>query len=191
MEALSGQFHAGENGHDALGRARVLLPQVAAAGVVLGAMVYAVGFFPREAATDSRTYRASITVPGRVGASIDALSFAVAPDGRRLAYVAPDASGRVMLWVRPLDSLASQPLAGTEGAAAPFWSPDNRFIAFVAGGKLMKIAASGGPPSTVTEARLNVPGTWSRDDVILFTDESRSKELTRFHFLRQQWERQG
>ncbi|MFO1066573.1 MAG: methionine synthase [Pirellulales bacterium] len=28
------------------------------------------------------------------------------------------------------------------------------------------------------------------DDVVLFTDQSRTKELTRFHFLRQQWERQ-
>jgi 5-methyltetrahydrofolate--homocysteine methyltransferase len=29
------------------------------------------------------------------------------------------------------------------------------------------------------------------DDVALFTDESRQHELTRFHFLRQQWERKG
>ena len=113
-------------------------------------------------------------MPGRLGASLDTLSFAVSPDGRRLAFVGPDASGLVMLWVRPLDSLAAQPLAGTEGAAAPFWSPDNRFVAFVAGGKLMKIEASGGPASTVAEASLNVPGAWSRDNVILFTPASGS-----------------
>ncbi len=29
------------------------------------------------------------------------------------------------------------------------------------------------------------------EDVVLFTDESRKTELTRFHFLRQQWERKG
>jgi 5-methyltetrahydrofolate--homocysteine methyltransferase len=29
------------------------------------------------------------------------------------------------------------------------------------------------------------------DDVVLYTDESRKTELTRFHFLRQQWERKG
>ncbi|WP_240907099.1 methionine synthase [Paludisphaera rhizosphaerae] len=29
------------------------------------------------------------------------------------------------------------------------------------------------------------------DDVVVYTDESRTKELTRFHFLRQQWERHG
>jgi 5-methyltetrahydrofolate--homocysteine methyltransferase len=29
------------------------------------------------------------------------------------------------------------------------------------------------------------------DDVVIYADESRTKEKTRFHFLRQQWERQG
>ncbi len=35
------------------------------------------------------------------------------------------------------------------------------------------------------------PAASEGDDVILYTDESRSSELTRFHFLRQQWERKG
>ncbi|QDV67869.1 Methionine synthase [Rosistilla carotiformis] len=35
------------------------------------------------------------------------------------------------------------------------------------------------------------PAASDGDDVILYTDESRSAELTRFHFLRQQWERKG
>jgi 5-methyltetrahydrofolate--homocysteine methyltransferase len=35
------------------------------------------------------------------------------------------------------------------------------------------------------------PAASQGDDVILFTDETRTKELTRFHFLRQQWERKG
>ena len=175
MEALSGQVDASDGVREAPRQARVPLPWVAAALLLLTAVVvFAIVFFGREAPVDSRVYRASISVPGRLGASLDTLSFAVSPDGRRLAFVGPDASGRVMLWVRPLDSLPSQPLAGTEGAAAPFWSPDNRFVAFVAGGKLMKIEASGGPPSTVAEASLNVPGAWSRDDVILFTPASGS-----------------
>jgi len=175
MEALSGQVDASDGVREAPRLARVPLPWVAAALLLLtGVVVFAIVFFGREAPVDSRAYRASISVPGRLGASLDTLSFAVSPDGRRLAFVSPDASGRVMLWVRPLDSLPSQPLAGTEGAAAPFWSPDNRFVAFVSGGKLMKIEASGGPPSTVAEASLTVPGAWSRDDVILFTPASDS-----------------
>ncbi len=35
------------------------------------------------------------------------------------------------------------------------------------------------------------PAAADGDDVVLYTDESRSKERTRLHFLRQQWERQG
>ncbi|HBJ38307.1 MAG TPA: methionine synthase, partial [Planctomycetaceae bacterium] len=35
------------------------------------------------------------------------------------------------------------------------------------------------------------PAASDGDDVVLFTDDTRKKELTRFHFLRQQWERKG
>jgi Tol biopolymer transport system component len=171
MEALSGQFHAMDGMREAPRPSRVPVLWIGAAVVLLAAAaVLGLGFFGPTTSADRRTYRASVVVPGRIGIGLlDTAAFAVSPDGRHLAFVGPDASGRVMLWVRPLDSLASQPLAGTEGAAAPFWSPDNRFVAFVAGGKLLKIAVSGGPPSTVADASLSVPGTWSQDGVILFT----------------------
>ncbi|MEM6691411.1 MAG: methionine synthase, partial [Planctomycetota bacterium] len=35
------------------------------------------------------------------------------------------------------------------------------------------------------------PAASDGDDVVLFTDENRETELSRFHFLRQQWHRQG
>jgi serine/threonine protein kinase len=73
-------------------------------------------------------------------------SFAISPDGRRLAFTASGSSGEARLWVRSLDSLTSQPLPETDTAAYPFWSPDGRFIGFFAGGKLKKIDVSGGPP---------------------------------------------
>ena len=57
-----------------------------------------------------------------------------------------DSAGKNLLWIRPLDSLAVQPLAGTENPSFPFWSPDGRFLGFFADGKLKKIDASGGPP---------------------------------------------
>ena len=49
----------------------------------------------------------------------------LSPDGRQLAFT--DGS---QLWIRPLDSLESQALRGTEEAASPFWSPDSRSIGF-------------------------------------------------------------
>jgi Tol biopolymer transport system component len=95
--------------------------------------------------------------------------FSLSPDGRRLAFVAPDPAGRVQLWVRPLSGDTAQPLAGTEGASAPFWSADSRYIAFTAGGKLRRIEAAGGAVSALCDSVAGLPGAWSADNVILFT----------------------
>jgi eukaryotic-like serine/threonine-protein kinase len=94
--------------------------------------------------------------------------FALSPDGLRLAYVALNADGKAVLWVRPLDSLQAQPLAGTADASYPFWSPDSRTIGFFAGGKLKRIEASGGPPLTLCDAPLPRGGSWSQAEVIVF-----------------------
>ena len=59
------------------------------------------------------------------------------------AFTARDASGKVLLWIRSIDSLTAQPLAGTDDASFPFWSPDSLFVAYVAQQKLLKIASSG------------------------------------------------
>jgi len=92
----------------------------------------------------------------------------ISPDGRRLAFVAT-VEGKALLWVRPLDSLAARPLAGTEDAAYPFWSPDNRFLAFFAQGKLKKVDVSGGPPQTLCNAEIpSRGGAWNSDGTILF-----------------------
>jgi eukaryotic-like serine/threonine-protein kinase len=100
--------------------------------------------------------------------------FALSSDGRRIAFVATAGSGRPMLWVRALDSMTAQPLAGTEGAGAPFWSPDSQSIGFIAGGQLKRIAATGGDVLTLCPVAFVAPGAWSRDDVILFTPRNDS-----------------
>jgi hypothetical protein len=81
----------------------------------------------------------------------------ISPDGRRLVFVAALA-GRTQLWVRPLDSTAAEPLAGTDGADQPFWSSDGRSIAFFVDGKLRRIDASGGPPQTLSDSPLVTVG---------------------------------
>ena len=125
-------------------------------------------FFNRPAA-ETRVFRSTFTPPANLAGPV-AGRLAISPDGRRLAFVAPASGSRtVMLWIRGLDGLSAQPLAGTEGGLAPFWSPDSRFIGFVADGKLKKIDASGGPVMTLTAAADPIPGTWSQDDVILFS----------------------
>jgi Tol biopolymer transport system component len=93
---------------------------------------------------------------------------AMSPDGRLLAFDAADAGGRRQLWLRPLDQLEARPLAGSEGALRPIWSPDSRFVAFMAWGKLRKVDVSGGPPQTVCDAPTGADGSWSPEGVILF-----------------------
>lgn len=94
---------------------------------------------------------------------------AFSPDGTALTFSARDEKGKVLLYVRSLTSLTAQPLAGTDEAIYPFWSPDSREIGFFAGGKLKKIRASGGPPQILCDATNSRGGTWSKDGIIVFT----------------------
>jgi Tol biopolymer transport system component len=99
-------------------------------------------------------------------------SVSLSPDGSKLAFVATNPSGRSQLWIRSLDSPAALPLPGTDNGHGPFWSPDSRFLAFYVGGKLKKIAVSGGPAQTLVEdapLATYVGGTWNHAGVILFT----------------------
>ncbi len=140
-----------------------------AGAAVLGAALLAFTHF-RETPPAAPVVRATILPPANTtldfpqGVGLPALS----PDGQRIVFGARTADGKRPLWVRALDGLTAQPLAGTEGAAFPFWSPDSRFIAFFADGKLKKIDASGGPALTLADARLGRGGSWSRDGVIVF-----------------------
>ncbi len=92
----------------------------------------------------------------------------ISPDGRYLAYVAVDSAGKSLLYVRPLDSSAAQPLADTDGASMPFWSPDSRSLGFFASGKLRTVAIAGGRPQILCDAPVGRGGSWSRDGSIVF-----------------------
>ena len=87
----------------------------------------------------------------------DPWSFALSPDGRRLAFVA-DHEGQPTLWVRALDAAGAHALPGTEGARRPFWSPDSRSIGFFADSELKRIEARGGSAQTVTYALAGTNG---------------------------------
>jgi Tol biopolymer transport system component len=100
-----------------------------------------------------------------------AAQLALSPDGRRLAFVATRKRAVSQLWIRPLDGAQAQPLPGTEGASYPFWSPDNRSIAFFAGGKLKKIDTTGGVPQVLGPAGAGRGGAWHPDGFILFVGQ--------------------
>jgi Tol biopolymer transport system component len=94
--------------------------------------------------------------------------FAISPDGRTLV-MAPEIHGKRQLWLRPMDADRPQPMPQTEDAAQPFWSPDSRNIAFFANGKLKRVAVSGGPAQSLCDVANPRGGSWSSDDVIVFS----------------------
>jgi len=74
-----------------------------------------------------------------------------------------------MLYLRQLNDLAVRELAGTEGAVSPFWSPDQKWIGFFAGGNLEKIRTAGGLPQRICCAQ-GGSGSWNDRGEILFAE---------------------
>jgi Tol biopolymer transport system component len=149
------------------GRNRERLAWMAATATLLLALIAALFVIAhlRQPPVGIRPIRFSIPTPNLTNIGDD---FAISADGGHLAFDGTDSSGKTRLWVRQFDSLTTQPLQETDGAARPFWSPDSRFIGFFAGGKLKKIDVSGGAPQTLCDAPFGQGGTWNRDGVIVF-----------------------
>ena len=92
--------------------------------------------------------------------------FALSPDGRQLVFVA-SGDGVSRLWLRSLAAGTAQPLAGTEGASSPFWSPDSRSVAFFAGAALKRLDLGGGAPQTLAPVTGGRGGTWNPDGILV------------------------
>jgi serine/threonine-protein kinase len=113
-------------------------------------------------------------------------ALAFSPDGKQIVYVANDQLGRSpvgapQLYVRAMDQLEARPIAGTEGAAGPFFSPDGQWIGFfaVADRVLKKVRIAGGAPLTVCDASPVARGaSWTPDDTIVFAP-TQANELYR------------
>jgi eukaryotic-like serine/threonine-protein kinase len=95
---------------------------------------------------------------------------AVAPNGRTIAATGYKESARKsVIWIYEMGSQDARPLADTEGASFPFWSPDGKSLGFFADGKLKKLDLDGGPAQTLCDAPSGRGGTWNKDGVIVFT----------------------
>lgn len=151
-------------------------------GVAMAAVVAAVGVAAMEL---MRLRSAALPLPAQAVRYRIALpegmkltpseSFALSPDGRTLAYWASDTDRTLRLWVQPLDALEPKLLPGTEtrgGGPPPIWSPDSKFLAFDAGGKLKTVDLAGSAPVTVCPTPgIVLGGAWSRQGVIIFGNE--------------------
>jgi eukaryotic-like serine/threonine-protein kinase len=158
------------------GRRRVVSSLVAGGlvGAVVGALAVSV-YRPLPSAVP--TGRAQFAVSLAEGERITGLDFpaiAMSPVGKHVAYVA-SRSGHSQLFVRAVDALESRPLAGTDGALSPFFSPDGEWIAFFTAGSMKKVAVGGGPVQPIADAPIGFGGAWARDNTIIFAPSNASE----------------
>jgi serine/threonine protein kinase/Tol biopolymer transport system component len=136
---------------------------IAVGGLALALAALAFIHFREKPPVRPELVRFQIPSPPSVG------SFVVSPDGRRLAYFAAGSGGN-RLWIRSMDSLEAHAVAGTEtmNPYSPFWSPDSRFVAFVAAGKLRKVEIATGVAETICDMpAATIGGSWNLDGVII------------------------
>jgi len=151
-------------------RSRPLLPWLAAA---LGVVALVAGLTSWLANRPSPTTRMqfALAVPDEMSISHMALS----RDGTMLAFVSPEESSALpMIFVQRVGSSEVTPLAGTQGASYPFWSPDGTHLGFFANGKLQKIALAGGMPQVLATALAARGGSWGSRDVIIYSPDSQT-----------------
>ena len=97
------------------------------------------------------------------------VGLALSPDGSNLVYVGQIEEKRLLV-VRSMENhLETRALSGTEGAVAPFFSPDGEWIAFMQDNELKKVPAIGGNPIALTSMQFIAQGSWSIDGYIYYT----------------------
>jgi Tol biopolymer transport system component len=91
----------------------------------------------------------------------------ISPSGSLVAYVGVR-SGVQQIYVRRIDRFDAVPLAGTEGATAPFFSPDSASVGFFDGKHLKRTSIDGGSTQTITDVVDVRSATWTTDGTIVF-----------------------
>jgi DNA-binding winged helix-turn-helix (wHTH) protein len=138
---------------------------IAALLLVAAVALLLTGHF-RDTRTGAGILRSSLLPP--TNTSFLPYSFAISPDGTRLAFVAVDRNGKTMLWLRSLSGANSKQFDGTAGASFPFWSPDSQRIGFFADRKLKTLEVASGTVRILCDAPSGHGGAWGRHDDIIF-----------------------
>jgi eukaryotic-like serine/threonine-protein kinase len=151
-----------------LGRRALIL---GAGALLLGAIGIGIAIWNLKPAPSAPVSRSVFSLPaGQRFGRFDLPALALSPDGSHMVYVA-NLGGTQQLYLRSMDSFEAKPISGTEGAVAPFFSPDGQWIGFFAEGKLKKISVNGGAAVTLcsaTTGNVATGATWGTNDTIVF-----------------------
>jgi len=130
---------------------------------------WAVSHFRQTPPVEERAIHLSLNPPedGQFIFGNSVGGIALSPDGRTAAFVVAR-RGITSLWVKDLDDSPATALPGTEGAAYPFWSPDNKSIAFFSRGRLQRVERRGGEPLPICDVTIGRGGVWMSDHRILY-----------------------
>jgi eukaryotic-like serine/threonine-protein kinase len=154
-----------------------------AIGIALGALIASAiwwWFAPLVPMPAVVTSRLSVVLPSEhplyTGGSPRRF-LAISPDGSRVVYVglinpASADGARWQLFLRDLQSVDVQPLAGTGNALQPFFSPDGTWVGFfTTSGEMRKVSVAGGPPIVIAknvDSAQWATAAWLRDGTIVF-----------------------
>jgi DNA-binding winged helix-turn-helix (wHTH) protein/Tol biopolymer transport system component len=99
-------------------------------------------------------------------------AFAWTPNARALVFVGA-ARDTQQLYVRWLDGVEAQAIAGTDGAQAPAVSPDGKWVAFWADSAIRRVPLTGGPVEVLeSNVKLDTPPSgiaWAADGQLFYS----------------------
>jgi serine/threonine protein kinase len=145
---------------------RPLVAAALAAALVIGT---AAGWFLRSSPSrePGAVRRFEISVPDLDTNDASGMTISLSPSGERIAY-----TSQSMIWVREFARLEPRAVAGTEGGAMPFWSPDEAWLAFGAENRLWKVPVAGGERQAICSIEDDFSpasgGVWQKDGTIVF-----------------------
>ena len=147
---------------------RTLVAATAALAIVCAAAAGALAlYFRRSSPPDAPAMKFEIALPGYIAGT------GVSPDAKHIAFFAEPRGERRAIWVRSLGSDAAQQVPGSDNPVGAAWSPDGRWLAFVAEKKLKKFDTVGGSVQTIVDFNGQVRGlTWARGVILAATESS-------------------
>jgi len=139
-------------------RSKRLLEALAIAGWIVAAA--AAVWMLTHRGDEAKLVRSEVVIPRDIGIDVVIQGAAVlSPGGDRIVF--RSGAGEFPLAIRDLVGGDTRVIDGTNGAEFPFWSPDGRWLAYFADGKLKKIEARGGPVQAICDAPAGRGGAWS------------------------------